>query len=54
MAMARWLGGERGTGEMKKKNSSAQLNYTGYPEKNEPQFLLNFSGYRQARRLGYN
>ena len=28
--------------------------YTGCPEKNAPQFLLNFSSYKHARRLGHN
>ena len=27
---------------------------TGCPEKNAPQFLLNFSGYKHARKLGHN
>ena len=27
---------------------------TGCPEKNALQFLLNFSGYKHARRLGHN
>ena len=27
---------------------------TGCPEKNAPQFLLYFSGYKHARRLGHN
>ena len=26
---------------------------TGCPEKNEPQFLLNISGYKHARKLGF-
>ena len=26
---------------------------TWFPEKNEPQFLLNFSGCKHARRLGH-
>ena len=27
---------------------------TGCPEKNAPQFLLNFSGYKHARKQGHN
>ena len=30
------------------------LNGIGCPEKNAPQFMLYFSGYKPARRLGHN
>ena len=33
---------------------SQPRNVTGCPEKNAPQFLLNFSGCKHARRLGHN
>ena len=38
----------------KRKNKIKLNNYTGCPEKNAPQILLNFSGYKHARKLGHN
>ena len=32
----------------------SEIYHTGCPEKNEPQFLLNISGYKHARKLGHN
>ena len=35
-------------------NTIARTEHTGCPEKNAPQFLLNFSGCKHARRMGHN
>ena len=37
-----------------KKVANINKNSTGCPEKNEPQYLLNISGYKHARKLGHN
>ena len=38
---------------MTKSPEEIVLPATGCPEKNVPQFLLNFSGYKHAKKLGH-